>query len=173
MRLLFLAALATFISPALAQDPGMAQPRAAAGSRQTVVAGQALFERTCGACHGANARGGRNGAPDLLASDLALGDLARFAGFVRAGAPSAGMPGFALDDASLALIHEYLELLRQREPPRGRKTFVLVGNAARGRVDFDGHCAQCHSVEGDLKGIGSRYPPRVLQGRIVMPRGSG
>jgi cytochrome c oxidase cbb3-type subunit 3 len=142
-------------------------------SPQAITSGQNLFERTCGACHGVDARGGRNGAPDLLDSNIALGATGPFAAFVRTGVPNAGMPGFALDDPSLGAIHDYLRILRSREPPRGRKTFELVGNAARGRQFFEQQCARCHSIQGDLQHIGTRYAPRVLQGRIVMPRGSG
>ena len=36
-----------------------------------------------------------------------------------------------------------------------------------------GRCHSCHSVTADMLGIGSRYPLRVLQGRVVLPRGSG
>ena len=32
---------------------------------------------------------------------------------------------------------------------------------------------QCHSAAGDLHGIGSRYPAKVVQGRLVLPRGNG
>jgi hypothetical protein len=34
-------------------------------------------------------------------------------------------------------------------------------------------CATCHSVTGDLKGVGTKYDPMTLQGKIVWPRGGG
>ena len=36
-----------------------------------------------------------------------------------------------------------------------------------------GRCSTCHSPTGDLKGIGSRLTPAVIQGRLVLPRGGG
>lgn len=49
---------------------------------------------------------------------------------------------------------------------------ILVGNAAEGRLFFDGEgeCAKCHSATSDLKGIGSRFDAVVLQGRMLNPR---
>ena len=47
-----------------------------------------------------------------------------------------------------------------------------MGNAAEGEAYFKGAggCSTCHSTTGDLKGIGSRYNPMVLQGRMLNPR---
>jgi len=44
-----------------------------------------------------------------------------------------------------------------------------VGNAKEGEAYFNGagHCTQCHSVTGDLAGIGARYEPKTIQNRIV------
>jgi hypothetical protein len=48
---------------------------------------------------------------------------------------------------------------------------VLTGNAKAGEAYFNGAggCAACHSVTGDLKGIGSRFEAEVLQTRMIMP----
>ena len=51
---------------------------------------------------------------------------------------------------------------------------IVVGDPKAGQAFFNGagKCSTCHSPEGDLKGIASRYEDAVtLQGRIVMPRG--
>ena len=52
---------------------------------------------------------------------------------------------------------------------------ILVGDSSAGKAFFNGAggCTKCHSVDRDLKHIGSKYPPVVLQGRIVLPRGQG
>jgi mono/diheme cytochrome c family protein len=159
-----------------APDPGARRPEARVdASPERLEHGKTQFESVCGACHGAGARGGRNGAPDLLASDLAQGPVERFSEFVTRGSVERGMPPFPLGDTALNEIHVYLASLAAARPSRGKPTIALVGDAGRGRLYFEGagRCAQCHSVTGDLRGIGARYPARVLQGRIVLPRGNG
>jgi hypothetical protein len=49
---------------------------------------------------------------------------------------------------------------------------IVVGNAAAGEAYFNGTggCSTCHSPGGDLKGVGRRYNPMVLQGRMLNPR---
>jgi cytochrome c oxidase cbb3-type subunit III len=142
---------------------------------QAPEAGNAHFDSICSACHGIQARGGRGGAPDLLVSPLVSGGQERFREFVRAGSPSAGMPGFALDDQSLNAVQAYLRELASAAQRRGTREIAIVGDPKRGEAYFDGAggCGQCHSVSGDLQHIGARYNPRVLQGRIVLPRGNG
>jgi cytochrome c oxidase cbb3-type subunit III len=44
---------------------------------------------------------------------------------------------------------------------------ILVGNATTGRSYFNEHCTSCHSVTGDLAGIGAKYDPKALQNLIV------
>jgi cytochrome c oxidase cbb3-type subunit 3 len=60
----------------------------------------------------------------------------------------------------------------QGSPPGRNPTNVelniLVGDAAAGRVTYEAGCTPCHSLTGDLKGIGSKYPdPRALQNAWV------
>jgi len=51
---------------------------------------------------------------------------------------------------------------------------VLVGSASDGEAYFKTKCASCHSVEGDLKGIASKYDePRTLQNTWVSGGGGG
>ncbi len=49
---------------------------------------------------------------------------------------------------------------------------LLTGNADAGKIFFNGAggCAKCHSVTGDLSGIGKKYPPLELQQRMLWPR---
>lgn len=158
-------------------DPGArAVPASSsAAAADTLAFGKAQFEAICSACHGANARGGRNGAPDLLVSEVAQSGAVRFREFVRAGSPARGMPPFALDDRTLDAMHAHVESLAVAARRRGDREIAVVGDPARGRAYFEGSggCSTCHSAEGDMKGIGARYTPRVLQGRIVLPRGVG
>ena len=58
---------------------------------------------------------------------------------------------------------------------RGSVTAEVTGDAKAGEAFFNGAggCTACHSVTGDLQGVGSRMNPTILQGRMVYPRGSG
>lgn len=57
---------------------------------------------------------------------------------------------------------------------RGTPVAEVVGDARAGQAYFNGEgkCNTCHSATGNLKGVGSRYTPTVLQARIVYPRGA-
>jgi cytochrome c oxidase cbb3-type subunit III len=60
----------------------------------------------------------------------------------------------------------------QGSPPGRNPTNVtldiLVGDAAAGQTVFQAACTACHSLTGDLKGIGSKYSePRALQNAWV------
>src|SRR6185437_16892299 len=49
---------------------------------------------------------------------------------------------------------------------------IVTGDAQAGEAYFNGEgkCSTCHSVTGDLKGIGSKYDPVALQDKFLMPR---
>ena len=51
-------------------------------------------------------------------------------------------------------------------------TLLLTGNAQAGKAWFNGAgtCSTCHSVTGDLAGIGAKYNAVELQARFMMPR---
>lgn len=89
------------------------------------------------------------------------------------------MPPFALADADIVDLWTFL---RSTAPAGGRGaggrgmiTAVVVGDAVAGETYFSGagRCTECHSPTGDLKGIGTRLAVAAIQGRIVLPRGSG
>lgn len=187
-RCALLAGLPMLAWAALANSLAVGQPVAAAATAPpaasavgatpataTAAPGAHTYDAACSGCHGASGRGGRNGAPDLLASALVAGPPAAFAAFVRAGAPDRGMPPFALDEATLVALQAHLKGWAQQASRRGTRSLAIVGHAERGRQLFNGEarCASCHSVTGDLRDVGARYSPRVLQGRILLPRGSG
>jgi cytochrome c oxidase cbb3-type subunit III len=143
-----------------------------------VERGKQLLGQQCGFCHGANARGGSSG-PDLTRSELVQEDEngRQLGEFLRAGRPDRGMPKFDLtaqDHADLAaFLHAEIYLASNR---RLYKILdVLVGDPNAGRSYFNGagRCATCHSPAGDLKGVGARYNPVDLQGRVVYPRRGG
>jgi len=88
--------------------------------------------------------------------------------------------GVSADDmkALAAYIHSVLALAPgQGAPPPGPavELKVLVGDAAAGQRYFAARCASCHSVTGDLKGIGAQdLGPAQLQNLwIAGGRGAG
>jgi mono/diheme cytochrome c family protein len=139
--------------------------------------GKAAFGAACGFCHGTNARGGQGG-PDLLHSVIVLQDEGgkQFSEFLLKGRPERGMPAFASltqeqgTDIATFLHSEVLAAVSQRSVTIN----IVTGNAKRGEEFFNGEgkCSGCHSIFGDLKGIGSKYEPIVLQDKAMSPRGA-
>ena len=142
-----------------------------------VERGRELLVQQCGFCHGANARGG-SGGPDLTRSALVQTDEngRQLGEFLQVGRPDRGMPKFDLSAAQnadlAAFLHAAIYLNSNR---RLYKILdILVGDAKAGQAYFAGagRCSSCHSPDRDLKGIGARYEPVALQGRLLMPRGA-
>jgi mono/diheme cytochrome c family protein len=161
------------VSLAAGQQPGDSQTDAAAIER-----GRQLLGQQCGFCHGANARGGSSG-PDLTRSPLVQEDEGgrQLGELLRVGRPDRGMPKFdftAQDNADLAaFLHNEIYLASNR---RLYKILdVLAGDPKAGETYFNGsgRCSTCHSPGRDLKGIGAKYSPVDLQGRMVYPRRGG
>lgn len=132
-----------------------------------VARGKALFETNCSFCHGPEATGG-NGGPDLVRSVLVNHDEhGNLIGpTIRNGRPGKGMPAFAT--LSHAQIDELIAYLHQRNrDARIRFSYRLenvnTGDPVAGKLYFDEHCAHCHSAQGDLAGIATKYDPAQLQ----------
>ncbi len=156
--------------------PGAGRGRGRGFDEAAIARAKPVFAAQCGFCHGNDARG-RAGGPDLARSLVVLADTGgkELAPYIRAGRPERGMPAFpGLTDQEIAdiaeFLHERLEAARNRAPTDTMAS--LVGDAKAGAAYFSGpgRCATCHSVSGDLAGIGSKYDPPTLQGRIVNPR---
>lgn len=154
----------------------MANPLAKAGAK--------TFAQNCGFCHGEDATGSR--APDLVRSVAVNhdkdGDV--IDPIVRNGRPDKGMPAFAagnLSDQQLAEIVAFLHArtVEARHSAGVRSDYplakLLTGNAQEGKAYFNGAggCAGCHSIDGDLKGIASRYRPLELQQLFLYPGPTG
>ena len=144
----------------------------------SVERGKQLLVQQCGFCHGSNARGGQQG-PDLTRSEIVQSDEGgkQLGAFLKVGRPEKKMPKFDLPDADVAdlasFLHQTIDSVSERD--KYKILNILVGDTKAGQAFFfngAGKCASCHSVDGDLKGIGSKYEDAaVLQGRVVMPRG--
>jgi cytochrome c oxidase cbb3-type subunit 3 len=148
-----------------------------------VARGRSTYDTECRFCHGADLRGGERGGSNLLRSPLVLNDR-EGESIQTALQPShkdrLSATGVSADDvkALAAYIHSVLALAPgQGAPPPGPavELKVLVGDAAAGQRFFAAKCASCHSVTGDLKGIGAQdLGPAQLQNLwIAGGRGSG
>ena len=153
-----------------------AQPEAMPKLDQAAVErGQAAFVSSCGFCHGSSARGGEKG-PDLVRSVVVMDDEQGrdLEKFLRQGRPDKGMPRFELPPAQTNDIATFLHSLVVAAAFRNTYKIldILVGDPKAGEAYFNGagKCNTCHSTGGDLKGIGAKYDPVKLQGKIVMPR---
>ena len=161
-----------FAATAGAQQQALSAP----GDAAAVERGGQLLGQECGFCHGANARGG-SGGPDLTRSALVQEDEngKQLGEFLHVGRPDRGMPKFDLSAAQVAdlaaFLHSAIYLNSNR---RLYKILdILVGDPRAGEAYFTGagRCSSCHSPARDLKGIGAKYDPATLQGRMLLPRG--
>jgi mono/diheme cytochrome c family protein len=148
------------------------------GDPAAIERGKRTFSINCGFCHGSSARGGEGG-PNLLRSPIVLNDQngELVAAVVSNGRPDKGMPKFNLAMDNISDIAAYLHSIDVEA--NAAATFnpksVLVGNAAAGKVYFNGkgHCTACHSIAKDLVGIGSKYDPPHLQDMVFTAGGTG
>lgn len=135
-----------------------------------VARGKQVFSVNCAFCHGSGARGGEGG-PNLLRSPMVLNDQKGevIAVAVQNGRPDKGMPKFDLEASAIADIAAFLHSIPVSHEAAFDPKSILVGNAVAGEKYFfgKGKCVQCHSVKGDLAGIGSKYDPKTLQDNII------
>ena len=144
-------------------------------SPDVLARGKSLYETNCASCHAVDLRGTADGKnPNLLRSGTALADKA---GELIAASIAKHAPPVTLVEADSVAVAEYIHSIHatmggQGSPPGRNPTNVvlniLVGDAASGQTFFAAACTTCHSLTGDLKGIGSKYPdPRALQNAWV------
>ena len=138
--------------------------------------GQQLFRSNCSFCHGSDARGGETG-PNLVRDQVVLADQQGelVTPIVQNGIPARGMPKFALSAAEIVDIAAWLHSQPLSDRGAPSTLDILVGNAKDGEAYFNGagRCTQCHSVTGDLAGIGSSYEPKTIQNLIISGGGMG
>src|SRR5262249_30279294 len=119
--------------------------------------------------------------PDLVRSVVVLHDRygSGIGPFLAKGHPmQSGKPGSSLTEAQIADLSHYLHQEvadTLRGGPYSQIQNVLTGDAKAGAAYFNGGggCNTCHSVTGDLAGIGRRFSPPDLQQRFLFPRGGG
>jgi len=185
-------ALACLLSAQTVQPPG--GPRKTRGSGLLTQAGAAdkhivddaaaergkrVYIQDCITCHGASARGSQSG-PDIVRSLVVLKDRygSTLGPFIRKGHPTQGTNPASFTDAQIQDLADFIHLKVEetlRISPNFRAQNVLTGNAKDGQAFFNGagKCNTCHSVTGDLKGIGAKYEAIDLQQRFLFPKPSG
>jgi cytochrome c oxidase cbb3-type subunit 3 len=151
---------------------GSAYPTRPPADPAVVQQGRQIFSANCSFCHGSDARGGEGG-PNLIRSQTVLDDKngELITSVVQNGRPDKGMPKFDLTAEQVGSIATFLHSI----PVGGRAQSTgtvdpLVGDAKAGEAYFNGpgKCAGCHSVSGDLAGIGGKITDtRALQNAIL------
>ncbi|MCC7009600.1 MAG: c-type cytochrome [Acidobacteria bacterium] len=158
-------------APAGARRGGFTQFVRPIATQDVIVRGKALYENNCASCHAADLRGTADGKnPNLLRSGVALRDQH---GELIGARARTHTPPLTLVQDDIAAVAEYIHSVHatmggQGSPPGRNPTDVtlnvLVGDARSGEAAFAQRCAACHSVTGNLRGIGSKFSdPRALQ----------
>jgi mono/diheme cytochrome c family protein len=140
-----------------------------------VERGKALYGVNCTFCHGADARGG-SGGPSLIRSQVVLNDKSGelITPLVQKGVADK-MPALPLSTEQVSDIAAFIHSFKVSgyDSSRQRPPSIVVGDAKAGEAYFNAKCGSCHSVTGDLQGIGARFrDPRAMQQYWLMP-GSG
>jgi mono/diheme cytochrome c family protein len=140
----------------------------------TLERGKAIYGVNCNFCHGSDARGGEGG-PNLLRSEIVLNDVnGELIGPVILNGRGE-MPKINLSQAQIADVAVFLHDFKVGGYDISRMTppSILVGDAKAGEAYFQKTCVGCHSVEKDLKGIGSRFTDAKMLQNLWLAGGGG
>jgi mono/diheme cytochrome c family protein len=159
-------------------SPRTAYPTRPPADPGVLERGKALYGVHCVFCHGAEARGGDGGGPNLLRSELVLRDQngELIAPIVQKGSTDGAMPPFNLAPTQISDIATFIHSFKVGGYDVSRVTppSILVGDATAGEGTFKAKCGACHAVTGDLKGFGAKFSdPKQLQQMWLMPGGGG
>ena len=143
--------------------------------------GDGLYQVNCMACHGGDLRGGDQGGPNLLRSDIVLTDVeGEVIGELVRNGLNRMPPNTSLDADAIRAIAGYIHSVvataqGQGAPPRVEYDLdIVIGNARRGERYFNRECAMCHSATDDLAGIATLIDDPVnLQNSWVAGRRQG
>jgi cytochrome c oxidase cbb3-type subunit 3 len=154
---------------------GNAYPTHPQADPAVVAQGKAIYDANCASCHAPDARGSPTGI-NLLRSELVMDDQSGelIAPVVQNGRVDNGMPKFGLSDEQVSDVAAYIHSFRVAgyDLSRNVPTNIVVGDAKAGEAYFNGagKCNTCHSVTGDLAGIGSKMDAKAIQNAFVSGR---
>lgn len=134
---------------------------------------------SCHFCHGIDLTGAAMGAADLLHLPMVGSDEDGnlIGAIVRGGLPNlqTAMPQYPdYTPQQISDLAAYIHYLRRQGRYRELTgaTGEGAGDAVAGAAYFNGaagKCNGCHSVAGDLAGIGAKYEPSRLRSRLLVP----
>jgi len=156
-----------------AQGAFVAYPQRAPGDPAAIERGKALYGANCLFCHGADAKGGDGGGPNLLRSSVVLDDQKgeRIAPIVREG--RAAMPRFQFTDAQVADIADFLHSFPVSSRSAPSTLDIVVGDPKRGEAYVAAKCAACHTTTA-LKTFAMKIADaKLLQQMWLMPGTTG
>ncbi len=144
--------------------------------------GKAIWEASCSSCHAADMRGTAAGV-NLVRNQMVMDDqYAELIGkFIQnphaAGkAPKMTLSADQVHDLVIYM-HTFMNYRTVVMPPDINSAILAVGDAKAGQAYFNGSigkCSTCHSVTGDLRGIGTKYSePKTMQNNLVAGGGGG
>jgi len=156
--------------PVAAQDVNYAAVEGAKQPPEAVERGAAIFSKNCASCHGPAAKG-LSAQTDLIGSALVRDDeKGELIGPVLRGGH---VSNAHLSDTQISDLVAWLHVQVFKAANRGTYEFlnILTGDPKEGEQFFRGagKCSSCHSVTGDLAGIGEKYDPPVLQSIWLNP----
>ena len=159
----------SLIDQAGAADKHIVDPAAAERGKKIYIA-------ECITCHGASARGAESG-PDLVRSLTILHDRygSQLGPFLKKGHPTQSTPSANFTTEQIQdlshFVHERVNGTLRTSPTFHAQN-VLTGDPKAGEAYFNGEgkCNTCHSVKGDLAGIGAKYDPVDMQQKFLFPR---
>jgi cytochrome c oxidase cbb3-type subunit III len=155
-----------------AQAPAASQ-EARVPDSEAVDRGRLTYGFYCMNCHGGDGRGGRDGGSDLTESEMLRADDGgrEFAEFLPVGRPEQRMPPTPLAEGEIADLWVFLRVLVGTEDT-GASAWA-GGDAETGARHFKASgCVSCHSVTGDLRGIGERHDAAaILERMLTLPPG--
>ena len=158
------------------------QERDAGGFKAPTAAlerGRAVYVLNhCHFCHGVDLTRATMGAANLSQSPFVGTDEDgnMIGPLVKAGLPNlqTAMPSYTeLTPEEIVDLARYIHFLRQQARFRelSRLADTPAGDRAAGEAYFNGaaNCRSCHSVTGDLAGIGRKYDAATLRARLLRP----
>ena len=158
------------------------QERDAGGFKAPTVAlerGRAVYVLNhCHFCHGDDLTRATMGAANLSQSALvgADEDGNMIGPLVKAGLPNlqTAMPSYVeLTSQEIVDLARYIHYLRQqaRFKELNQAAAARVADRSAGETYFNGagKCGSCHSMTGDLAGVGRKYDTATLRARILRP----